>query len=100
MAGFDEIIHQSTRLKIMAALMALQPDEMMDFSSMAKLLEVTDGNLGAHILKLEEAGYLKAKKSFVDRKPRTHLTLTHKGRHKFEEHVQALQQIVRQNGKT
>ena len=94
MPEFDEIIHQSTRLKIMAALMALNPGEAIDFSTLAKMLKLTDGNIGAHILKLEEAGYIKVNKSFINRKPRTHLHVTSKGRAKFEEHVEALKQIV------
>ena len=59
MAAFDEIIHQSTRLKIMAALVALGHDEMIDFSSLSKMLNLSDGNFGAHVAKLEEAGYIK-----------------------------------------
>jgi DNA-binding MarR family transcriptional regulator len=94
MAEFNEVIHQSTRLKIMSALMALEPGAMIDFSSLAKLLKLTDGNIGAHILKLEEAGYIKVSKSFVERKPRTHLSLTTRGRHKFEEHVEALKTVL------
>jgi DNA-binding MarR family transcriptional regulator len=94
MPGFDEVIHQSTRLKIMAALMALSPGEMLDFPALVKALNLTDGNLGAHLLKLEEGGYIKIKKSFVDRKPRTHLELTTRGRSKFEEHVEALRAII------
>lgn len=56
------------------------------------------GNVGAHILKLEEAGYIKVTKTFVDRKPRTQLAVTNKGRHKFEEHVAALKAVL--NGET
>jgi len=98
MAEFNEVIHQSTRLKIMSALMALAPGEMIDFSSLAKLLKLTDGNIGAHILKLEEAGYIKVRKSIVERKPKTQLAVTSKGRHKFEEHVEALKAML--NGGT
>lgn len=78
----------------MAALMALNGDAQMDFSSLGKLLKLTDGNLGAHLQTLEQAGYIKVEKTFVDRKPRTRVSLTVKGRYEFEEHVAALKQIL------
>jgi hypothetical protein len=46
MPKLNEIIHQPVRLRIMAALVTLGPDEEVDFSYLRKLLEVTDGNLG------------------------------------------------------
>ena len=94
MAGLNSIIHQPVRLQIMAALMALENDGQMDFSSLSKLLKLTDGNLGAHLQTLEEAHYVKLEKKFVDRKPRTLISLSRKGRYEFEEHVVALKQIL------
>ena len=81
----------------MSALVALTPDESLDFSTLAKMLDVTDGNLGAHLAKLEEARYIKIEKTFVDRKPRTYLQASHKGRAAFEDHVAALHQILGRN---
>ena len=95
MGQLNEIIHQPVRLRVMAAVVALDPGEQVDFTSLARLLEVTDGNLGAHLLKLEEAGYVKVEKTFVNRKPRTFLSATHKGRAAFEDHVGALKDIIR-----
>jgi DNA-binding MarR family transcriptional regulator len=95
-AEFNEIIHQSARLKIMSALSALEPGEKMDFRSLATLLELTDGNLGAHLLKLEEARYVRVEKAFVQRKPRTWLSISSKGRAAFEEHVAALKELIRE----
>lgn len=95
MAELNETIHQSTRLRIMSSLVTLETGEQMDFRSLTDLLALTDGNLGAHLLKLEEAGYVRVEKSFVDRKPRTHLSVTAKGRAAFEEHVAALQAVLR-----
>jgi len=51
--------------------------------------------LGAHLQTLEEAGYIKVEKTFVDRKPRTDVSVTTKGRARFEEHVAALREICR-----
>jgi DNA-binding MarR family transcriptional regulator len=93
MAEIDRIIHAPARLRIMSTLIALSPQTSIDFKALGKALDLTDGNLGAHLQTLEEAGYLKAEKSFVDRKPRTHLSATNKGRARFEEHVLALREI-------
>jgi DNA-binding MarR family transcriptional regulator len=65
MAEFNEIIHQPVRLQIMAALVTLEAGNEVDFTYLRDLLEVTDGNLGAHLYKLEEAGYIAINKTFV-----------------------------------
>ncbi len=96
MARFDDLIHQPVRLRIMAALHALDdPEARLDFRTLRDLLGVTDGNLAAHLRKLEDAGYIRVEKTFVGRKPRTYIALTHAGRAAFEAHVQALQEILR-----
>ena len=83
-SGPNEIIHQTLRLRIMAALTSLSPDEAgLDFSRLKKLTGATDGNLGAHILALEKAGYVVVEKSFVDRKPRTVVSASADGRKAF-----------------
>ena len=94
MANIDAIIHQPVRLRIMAALMSLAIDKRVDFSYLKELLATTDGNLGAHLLKLEEAGYIEIEKTFVARKPRTFIIATHRGKAAFRDHVAALQAIV------
>ena len=94
MSGIDKVIHQPVRLRIMASLVTLDRKEQLDFTGLRDLLKVTDGNLGAHIQRLEEAGYVKVEKTFVGRKPRTFLSVTAKGRNRFEEHVAALQAII------
>lgn len=94
MAELNATIHQPVRLRIMAALVAADSASKTDFSSLAKLLKLTDGNLGAHLQTLEQAGYIKIEKSFVDRKPRTTIALTKKGKYEFEEHVAALKQLL------
>ena len=94
MAKLNETIHQPVRLRIMAALVTLGLDEEVDFTYLRDLLEVTDGNLGAHLRKLEGAGYIDLNKLFVERKPRTFVSATKKGRKVFDEHVEALESIL------
>ena len=95
MAELNETIHQPVRLRIMAALVTLADNDEVDFSYLRDLLEVTDGNLGAHLRKLEEAGYIAINKTFVDRKPRTYVAVTAAGRKVFKEHVAALESILK-----
>lgn len=95
MAELNEIIHQPVRLRVMAALVTLRAGNEVDFTYLRDLLEVTDGNLGAHLRKLEEAGYIAVNKVFVERKPRTYVAATAEGRRVFQEHVAALESILK-----
>jgi DNA-binding MarR family transcriptional regulator len=95
MENLDNLIHQPVRLRIVSSLSTLSDDESMEFTFLRDLHELTDGNLGAHLRKLEEAGYVSLEKTFVDRKPRTFIALTRKGRKAFREHVKALEHILK-----
>lgn len=95
MPELNETIHQPVRLRIMAALVALEAGVEVDFTYLRGLLQVTDGNLGAHLRKLEEAGYIAVNKTFVERKPRTFVSITAAGREVFREHVAALESILK-----
>jgi DNA-binding MarR family transcriptional regulator len=95
MAELNETIHQTVRLRIMAALVILGPNDEVDFTYLRDLLDVTDGNLGAHLRKLEEAGYIAVNKTFVERKPRSFIAATAEGRKVFKEHVAALKSILK-----
>jgi DNA-binding MarR family transcriptional regulator len=97
MAELNDTIHQPVRLRIMAALVTLEPGNEADFTYLRDLLEVTDGNLGAHLRKLEEAGYIAINKTFVDRKPRTFVGATAAGRQAFQKHVAALRSILKRS---
>ena len=95
MAELDKTIHQPVRLRIMAALVTLEPTDEVEFTYLRDLLEVTDGNLGAHLRKLEETGYIAVNKTFVERKPHTFISATARGRRVFQEHVAALESILK-----
>jgi DNA-binding MarR family transcriptional regulator len=94
MAQLDNIIHQPVRLQIMSLLVSLDKNEQVNFTYLRTLLKLTDGNLGAHLMKLEEEGYIKIKKAFVARKPQTFIIATGKGRDAFAEHIAALKEII------
>ncbi|GHO69677.1 MarR family transcriptional regulator [Ktedonobacter sp. SOSP1-52] len=94
MAALNELIHQPVRLRIMAMLAALPEGVQVTFNMLKKQLELTDGNLGAHLQKLEEAGYVAVTKTFVQKKPHTYVEITPQGRKAFEEHRTALREIL------
>ena len=94
----DSIIHQPVRLKIMAALKALPPAEQIEFVRLKKIVGATEGNLGAHIQTLDEAGYVTVEKDFADNRPRTRVRLSKNGRRAFEDYVSYLKGILGQDG--
>jgi DNA-binding MarR family transcriptional regulator len=94
MDGPDEIIHQSTRLRIVAALNALGAREKMEFGQLKVLLDATDGNLATHLNVLEKAQYIDVEKDFVGKKPRTRVALTAKGRKALRAHVGYLRAVL------
>ena len=94
MTELNTIIHQPVRLKIMSALKALPPAEMLEFVRLRKLVDATEGNLGAHIQTLEEAGYVAVEQDFADTRPRTRVKLTRDGRRAFEDYVAFLRGIL------
>ena len=73
----DDVIHGRIRLGVVAYLSAV---ESALFGELRDQVGATDGNLSAHLRKLEDAGYVRAEKSFVNRKPQTRLSLTPEGR--------------------
>ena len=90
----DPLIHQATRLKIMASLNRLAPEAALEFTALKAILNVTDGNLGTHLEALEKAGYVSVEKRFEGRRPQTRLQATPAGRKAFAEHVAYLRFII------
>jgi DNA-binding MarR family transcriptional regulator len=97
-SGPDEIIHQSLRLKIMAALCAEPKGApgggMLEFKRLKAITGATDGNLGRQIEKLEEAGYISVTKDFHNKRPRTRAKVTKKGADAFDAHVAYLKSLI------
>lgn len=90
----DPTIHQPVRLKIMAALKVLPPNDRLEFLRLKAIVGTTDGNLGAHIQTLEQSGYVEVEKDFVGKKPRTRVKLSKAGRRAFEDYVSYLRDIL------
>ncbi|MGA7411875.1 MAG: transcriptional regulator [Bryobacteraceae bacterium] len=87
----NPVVHGRLRLALLALLSGVEEAE---FTWLRLKTEATDGNLGAQLLKLEEAGYVKVKKKFVRRKPQSLYRITEAGRQALSEYVLALQQLL------
>jgi DNA-binding PadR family transcriptional regulator len=87
----NPIIHGKLRLALLSLLAGVEEAE---FTWLRAKTGSTDGNLGAQLLKLEEAGYLAVEKKFVSRKPQTIYRITDRGRQALTEYVQALKQLL------
>ncbi len=84
------------RLQIVSVLAA---NESYDFNALKELLDVTDGNLATHLKALEREKYISISKSFVERKPNTRYKITERGRSAFKKHLDALEELIKQQKK-
>jgi DNA-binding PadR family transcriptional regulator len=73
----------------------LMVNDEVDFNTMKELLDATDGNLASHTHALEEAGFISVKKKFVGKKPHTSYRITSNGRKAFQQHLDALEKLIR-----
>ena len=88
----DRVIHDRTRLAILAALAA---SESLSFNDLKGITGTTDGNLSVHARKLEDAGYVACEKSFEGRTPRTEFRLSASGRRALEKYLDHMDAIIR-----
>lgn len=87
----NPVVHGKLRLALLSLLSAVEEAE---FTWLRAKTGSTDGNLGAQLLKLEEAGYVAVEKKFVQRKPQTLYRITADGHQALTEYVQALKQLL------
>jgi DNA-binding MarR family transcriptional regulator len=87
----DEVVHQPVRFSVVAALAAATEAE---FGFVRDAVEVSDSTLSKQVAVLEQAGYVRVRKGYVGKRPRTWLSLTPAGRSAFTAHLAALQQIA------
>ena len=93
-SGFelDTVLHQPVRTRI-AAFLATR--DKATFTELKKELDITDGNLDAHMKKLLTSGYIKAaKKPGTGKRSQTLYSLTRKGREAFENYLKTLERIL------
>ena len=85
------MIHQATRLRIMAALFR---NREASFTSLRDALDLTDGNLGSHADKLVEAGYVESRRALIALSFEVRYRITAKGSEAFRHYVTDLQSIL------
>ena len=96
MKNFIEDLNKAFESRIRLGIMSvLMVNDWVDFGTLKEMLQVTDGNLASHIRALEEAAYLLVNKQFVGRKPNTSYSATEAGRNAFQEHLNALEDLIR-----
>ena len=93
----DKAFENRVRLQIMSVLSA---NSRYDFNSLKELLNITDGNLASHLKGLEKEDYITVHKSFLGRKPNTNYEATDKGKNAFKDHLDALEQLIKQQKST
>jgi DNA-binding MarR family transcriptional regulator len=93
-SDLDDVVLSRPRLSILAALVA---GDAVDFTFLRKNLGISDGNLGTHLRKLEAQNYIRSKKVFVNRKPKTWFQITADGRRALERLFRSLEEMLAQS---
>lgn len=90
-SGLDPLLEHRARL---AACVLLAEHGEVSFARFKQWLDMTDGNLGAQLRKLEDAGYVQLRRDFADRKPITWYALTEQGRTALDQHLKHLRDLI------
>lgn len=91
LSALDRLLEHRVRL---AVCVVLSNADALSFRRLKELTGETDGSLGAHLRKLENAGYVRVKKDYQDRRPITWYALAAKGRRALGAHLEALQSLL------
>jgi DNA-binding HxlR family transcriptional regulator len=90
--GLHKAFERKIRLGIMSVLAV---NDTLDFNALKAYLDVTDGNLASHLKALENDNFISVKKSFIGRKPNTKYYMTKKGKKAFDDHLKALEKLIK-----
>lgn len=91
LVDIDPLVHAPARLMVMTYLYVV---DSLDFVYLRRITGLSWGNLSTHLTKLEEAGYVKLEKSFVDKKPHTMISVTDEGRKAFRDYKDSIQEVL------
>ena len=89
--GLDTAVNGPIRLGVLTALVM---DGPLDFTTLKKRLEISDGAVAPHLRKLESIGYLHCRKSFVGRRPKSTYRITANGRRALAHYLAAMQAVI------
>jgi DNA-binding MarR family transcriptional regulator len=90
--GLHKAFESRIRLGIMSALAV---NDMLDFNALKEYLDLTDGNLASHLKGLEKEEFIGVSKSFIGKRPNTKYFMTKDGKKAFEDHLGALEQLIK-----
>ena len=88
----DPVLHQPVRTRIVAYL-ATRGEAT--FTELKRVLDITDGNLEAHIKKLVAARYLRVHKASNEGRPQTTYQLAPLGERRFHSYINSLQSLLK-----
>jgi DNA-binding transcriptional ArsR family regulator len=91
LADLDRIIHEPARLLIVTILSTVA---RADFLFLQRETGLTKGNLSAHLSKLEDAGYVKIRKTYKGKLPLTVCKLTGAGYRAMTQYRRQLQSLM------
>ena len=94
MTDLDPIVHGPLRLAVLSMLSKV---DRAEFRYLRDKTQSTDGNIGAQLLKLEQAGYIAVEKKFVQRKPVSSYRITRTGRNALAKYVRDLKTLLGNN---
>lgn len=87
----DPVIHQPVRMQILAAL---HRNRQLSFPTLRDGLALTPGNLGAHLERLEQAGYISSARVLSGVSFEMRYRVTSAGDEAFLQYVRTLREIL------
>jgi len=87
----DDVVHQRTRLGILAIL---SRGDRIEFGYLQQALDLSAGNLSRHVTTLVEARLVTVEKGYQGRRPRTWVTITHLGGKAYNDEMTVLRSLV------
>jgi len=91
LTDLDRIIHEPARLMIVSLLYV---SKEADFVYLLRETDLTKGNLSSHLVRLEEAAYVRIEKTFRGKLPLTLCSLTDAGRTAFESYRKTVKRAL------
>ncbi|MCY4579945.1 MAG: transcriptional regulator [Chloroflexi bacterium] len=91
LAALNGLLEHRVRL---AVCVLLSSHDALTFTRLKQALGETDGSLGAHMRKLEDAEFVAVEKTFQGRRPVTWYSLTALGRTRLKRQIDGLTQLI------
>lgn len=91
MTELDALLHQPLRTQLAAFLAGAGE---VTFSDLKRQLDISDGNLDAHLKKLIAAKYVRVKKETGNGRPQSYYMLTSTGHAALRKYVATLQKLL------